>query len=81
MGATTDSEPDPETLRRATQAAVDATATAYTESSGTDVESRLRAEMTKRDLEVDEVWAAGVARRIRSGHDVRVGLPGQLPQG
>ena len=77
MSATTDSEFDPEVVRAATQAAVDATSTSYAEHADTDVEQRLRMEMQQRGIEVDdEAWIVDVARRIRSGHDVRVGLPG-----
>ncbi|WP_435768864.1 hypothetical protein [Nocardioides sp. SYSU DS0651] len=69
---------DPEAVRAATQAAVDATATMYTTDAGLDVEQRLRIEMQDRGLDVDDDdWVAEVARRVRSGHDVRVGLPGQ----
>lgn len=80
MSATTDPEtdPGPEALRAAVQAAVDATATIYAEHAGTDVEQRLRIEMQDRGLRVgDETWILDVARRIRSGHDVRVALPRQ----
>jgi hypothetical protein len=78
MSETTDPEFDPETARAATQAAVDATAAIYAEHAGTDVEQRLRMEMQDRGLGVDdEAWVVDVARRIRSGHDVRVGLPGE----
>ena len=78
MSATTDSEFDPEAVRAQTQAAVDATATMYATDPGLDVEQRLRIEMQERGLDVvDDEWVSEVARRVRSGHDVRVGLPGQ----
>ncbi|MFC5727898.1 MULTISPECIES: hypothetical protein [Nocardioides] len=76
MSAITDPESHPEAVRAAIQAAVDATSSIYTEHAGTDVEQRLRIEMQDRGLKVvDEAWIVDVARRIRSGHDVRVGLP------
>ncbi|UMG91707.1 hypothetical protein [Nocardioides sp. TF02-7] len=62
--------PDPEQARGATQAAVDATATAYTDDPATDVDQRLRAELEQRGLTVDDAWVAEVAHRIRSGHHV-----------
>lgn len=78
MSARTDDELDPAQVRSATQAAVDATATAYTEDAATDVEQRLRDELARRGLAVDDpAWLADVARRIRSGHHVRVGVGGQ----
>jgi len=82
MSATTDSEFDPDAVRRATQSAVDATATLYTEDAGLDISARLRIEMQQRGLDVDDdAWVAEVAKRIRSGHDVQVGLPGQAARG
>jgi hypothetical protein len=80
MSSPTGPEPasDPEVVRATTQAAVDATATVYTQHAGTDVEQRLRMEMQDRGLAADdEAWIVEVARRIRSGHDVRVGTPGR----
>ncbi len=79
MSAPTGPDPaaDPAAVRTATQAAVDATASIYARHAGTDVEQRLRLEMLERGLAADdEAWVAEVARRIRSGHDVRVGIPG-----
>ena len=79
MSASTGPEPDfdPTAVRSATQAAVDATATIYARHAGTDVQQRLRMEMQERGVPVDdEAWIVEVARRIRSGHDVRVGVPG-----
>jgi hypothetical protein len=78
MSATTDSEFDRDAVSAATQAAVDATATLYTEDAGLDVEQRLRMEMQERGLDVeDDPWITEVAHRIRSGHDVQVGVPPQ----
>lgn len=60
-----------EALRRATQQAVDATSTAYTEDASIDVEQRLREEMGKRGVDLDdEEWVAEVGRAIRSGHGI-----------
>ena len=82
MSASTESPSDPDGVRAATQAAVDATATIYATDAGLDVVGRLRVELQQRGFDVeDEDWLADVARRIRSGHDVRVGLPGQAPEG
>jgi hypothetical protein len=65
---------DPETTRQvqsATQAAVDATATAYTDDASVDVDMRLRSELSQRGLDVDDDhWLAEVAHRVRSGHHV-----------
>ena len=65
---------DPETTRQvqsATQAAVDATATAYTDDASVDVDKRLRSELSQRGLDVDDdAWLAEVAHRVRSGHHV-----------
>lgn len=68
-------EPDPETTRHphtARQAAVDATATAYTEDGSIDVRARLEVEMRERGLGIDDLWLTEVARGIRSGHHVVV---------
>lgn len=74
MSATTGPEFDPDTVqhvRAVTQEAVDATSTAYTEDASTDVEERLRQEMSGRGLDVDDdEWLAEVGERIRSGHGV-----------
>lgn len=85
MSAMTGPEFDPETaqqVRAVTQQAVDATSTAYTEDASTDVEQRLRREMSDRGLDVDdEEWIAEVGQRIRSGHGVVFddpNLPGSL---
>jgi hypothetical protein len=57
----------------ATQAAIDATATAYTEDARTDVEDRLRRELDRRDVEVgNEQWLAQQARLIREGRSGQV---------
>jgi len=61
----------------ATQEAVDATSTAYTEDASVDVDARLREEMAKRGMEVDDdAWVADVAHRIRSGHHISFDDPG-----
>lgn len=55
------------------QQAIDATATAYTQDAGIDVDERLAAELRSRGIAVpadDEV--AQLARDIRSGHHVSV---------
>lgn len=60
-----------EAFRRATQQAVDATSSAYTEDASIDIEQRLREEMEKRGVDLDdEQWVVEVARAIRSGHGV-----------
>ena len=72
-----DAEPGGELGARArdvAQEAVDAVAAAYTSDAGIDVDDQLRAQLASRGIEtVDEGWLAEVARRIRSGHEVRVG--------
>lgn len=66
--------PDPESSRRlrlATQEAVSATSTAYTEDASVDVERRLLEELRRREVEIDDdAWLDEVAHRIRSGHRV-----------
>ena len=60
-----------EALRRATEEAVEATSTAYTRDAATDVERRLRDEMGRRGIELDdEEWVVEVTRAIRSGHGI-----------
>jgi len=74
--STNPSGPPLDRVRALTQAAVDATATAYTEDAEVDVDARLREEMTTRSLPVDEGWVAQVAHGIRSGHHVSFDDPG-----
>jgi hypothetical protein len=55
------------------QQAVEATATAYTEDAGVDVEERLRAELRSRGVAVVDAGSiAELAHGIRSGHHVSV---------
>ena len=57
-----------------TQAAVDATSTAYAEDAHLDVEQRFRDEMEQRGFTVtDDEWVAELAHNIRSGHPIVVG--------
>ena len=61
-------------LQALTQAAVDDTATAYTEDADLDVEAHFREEMEKHGITVaDDEWVADLAVNIRSGHPVVVG--------
>ncbi len=66
------SEPTDEAqLRAATQRAVDATATAYTEDASIDVEDTLRREMAQSGMALDDdAWVREVAQAVRSGHRV-----------
>ncbi|MEV7428492.1 hypothetical protein AB0N29_02650 [Nocardioides sp. NPDC092400] len=66
------SEPiDEAQLRVATQRAVDATATAYTEDASIDVEDTLRREMAQAGMALDDDrWVREVAHAVRSGHPV-----------
>jgi len=58
-------------VRAATQRAVDATATAYTEDSSIDLEDTLRREMAQAGMALDDdAWVREVARAIRSGHHI-----------
>ncbi|MDN4160459.1 hypothetical protein [Nocardioides abyssi] len=58
-------------LRAATQQAVDAAATAYTEDASIDLEDTLRREMAQGGMALDDdAWVREVARAIRSGHHV-----------
>ena len=58
------------------QEAVDATATAYTNDAGVDVEQRLDAELSSRGIRAAQAqWIAETAEAIRSGHHVTVGEP------
>ena len=67
-------------IRAATQEALDATATAYTEDGSLDVEARLREEMERRGLDLDdEDWLVEAAHHVRSGHHVSV-TDGDEPQ-
>lgn len=60
---------DEDDLRTATQQAVDATATAYTEDASIDLEDTLRREMAQRGMALDDdSWVREVVRAIRSGH-------------
>lgn len=73
---TSEADANSEDLREAVQAAVDAAATAYTEDAGTDVQRRLREELSRRGVDVDDdAWLAEAARNVRSGHHVTVGAP------
>ena len=57
----------------AVQQAVNATATAYTEDAGLEVEGRLADELASRGVELDDdEWLSEAAHQIRSGHHVVV---------
>ena len=56
------------------QEAIDATAMAYADDAGIDVEQHLRAQLSSRGIEAhNEEWIAETGRRIRSGHRVSMG--------
>ena len=58
------------------QEAIDATATAYTDNPGVDVEEQLRIQLSSRGVRaLREERVAEIARSIRSGHHVAVGEP------
>lgn len=63
-------------LEDVVQEAVDATATAYTNDAGTDVEDFLRGQLSSRGVaDLAEPRVRELATAIRSGHTVRVGEP------
>lgn len=55
------------------QEAIDATAAAYTNDAGIDVEERLGVELWTRGLRASEDVRTEIAAEIRSGHQVRLG--------
>jgi hypothetical protein len=56
------------------QEAIDATASAYANEPGVDVEAHLRAQLSSRGIAAaDESTLDEVARSIRAGHSVSVG--------
>jgi hypothetical protein len=58
------------------QEAADATALAYTNDAGIDVEDHLRAQLSSRGIAAaDEATLAELARQVRSGHEPAVGRP------
>jgi hypothetical protein len=56
------------------QEAIDATASAYTNDPGTDVEAHLRAQLSSRGIAAaDDATLDELVRSIRAGHSVSVG--------
>jgi hypothetical protein len=58
------------------QEAIDATAMAYTEDAGIDVDEQLRVQLHARGIGAsDDASIAELAHAIRSGHHVSIGRP------
>ena len=58
------------------QEAIDATATAYANDAGIDVEQHLRVQLSGRGVVASDAETIDhIGREIRAGHDVSVGRP------
>jgi hypothetical protein len=58
------------------QEAINATATAYADDAGIDVEQLLRAQLSSHAIEArNDQWIAQTGHRIRSGHHVSIAKP------
>jgi hypothetical protein len=60
-------------VRDVAQAAIDATATAYTRSPEVDVAAALRDHLHERGVDTTDEAIEELATAIRSGHEVRLG--------